>query len=161
MPSFVFGSTPPVILDGCFEDSFFGESCENLWALRDDLSVCCYCSCAGIAGSTGFQPLPRPPSLSPSPSLTLSRPTSVLGEKEILYAQLDLTPSTTPFLPEESAAPAGSPRLNDTGDASSSTTSSTSSSSAAAAASASSSTTYAQIDFQKSDGLKIVLTGSR
>ena len=126
--------------------------------------------------SAGFQPLLRPvsttslsplamssSSCSPSPSLTLSRPTSVLGDKEVLYAQLDLTPSATPFLPPCSDAHAtpttttsSSPRNNaavsDVSEVSSSSTSTWSSSTCS-----SSMTTYAQIDFQKSsEALKSV-----
>ena len=141
--------------------------CFRVRDVLDLIKTCfCGCSCTGTGGSVGFQPLLRPlsttslspatcmSSSSPSPSLMLSRPTSVLGDKEILYAQLDLTPSATPFVPEESEGAAGSPRLNDAGDAAGSSSSST-------GASGSSSTTYAQIDFQKSDGLKSVLSGSR
>lgn len=99
--------------------------------------------------SSTFVPLtvgPSPsalPSNSPSPSL-LSRPTSVQSERAIHYAQLDLKPSSgqrsTPkdeFMDEIPKSPR-IPRPT----------------SVTAAFGADVTTTYAQIDFKKSEGIK-------
>lgn len=102
------------------------------------------------SSSTSFTPLtngPSPvtlPSKSPSPSLH-SRPTSVQSQREIHYAQLDLVPSlgqrSTPSEACNEEVPK-SPRIPRPASAS-----------AVAEVSA---TTYAQIDFKKSEGIKTV-----
>lgn len=108
-----------------------------------------------LMSSSSLSPAPLSSSSSPSPSLTLSRPTSVLSQKELLYAELDLPPSSTAFRPEESSSSSSEvPRSPRSVRACSSAE--LSSTEAALAP-----TVYAQIDFQKSEGLKNVSSGSR
>ena len=90
-------------------------------------------------------------SSSPSSSLS-SRPTSVLGnDKEVLYAQLDLAPPSNSFRPAEEADEVPkSPRLRP-GSVGGFTDAIMAAASTPAPITG---TTYVQIDFKKSEGLK-------
>ena len=130
--------------------SYARTSSSSLVSLGED-SVAGELQAVNWNTSSSFTPLtngPSPatllPSKSPSPSL-LSRPTSVQSEREIHYAQLDLTPSlghqrSTPSDDYNVDEVPRSPRIPRP--------------SSASAVFGSDVTSYAQIDFKKSEGLK-------
>lgn len=125
-------------------------SSSSLVSLGDDSAATELQAVNWNSGSASFTPLPvrqspaTSPSNSPSPSL-LSRPTSVQSEREIHYAQLDLAPTTgqrsTPSEDLKEEVPK-SPRIPRPASTSAVCDVPT--------------TTYAQIDFKKSEGLKAV-----